>query len=167
MCPRVLLSRHPWHASSHYPRNRPPPPPPARHKIPKMCTHPNLSKLPTEVQSGCFAQSNCIQHPPFAFPKNQLEAGLLKKMHFVSPAGCAMHQAWSDAVGECIETGEELHQGLGRRGCLVSVHLAIMSASPYLHSIAFSIWETRGTRSSESIIIRFPNPLLKSFDPFY
>ena len=137
----------------------------------QKCAHtPNLSKLPTEVQSGCFAQSNCIQHPPFAFPKNQLEAGLLKKMHFVSPAGCAMHQAWSDAVGECIETGEELHQGLGRRGCLVSVHLAIMSASPYLHSIAFSIWETRGTRSSESMIVRFPNPLLKSsesFDPFY
>ena len=53
-----------------------------------------------------------------------------------------MHQAWSDAVGECIETGEELHQAVRRswKGCLlVSVHPAIMSASPYLHSIALNI----------------------------
>ena len=59
-----------------------------------------LHSLPTEcradVQSRCFAQSDCIlHHQPFAFPKNQLHSGL----HFVSPAGCAMHQAWSDAVG--------------------------------------------------------------------
>ena len=36
---RVLLSRHPRHASSHYPTRRPP----ARHKIPKMCAPPKNS----------------------------------------------------------------------------------------------------------------------------
>ena len=63
-------------------------------------------------------------------------------MHFVSPAGCAMHQAWSDAVGECIETGEQLHQDLGRVASSRCIPQLCQRARPYLHSIAFSIWET-------------------------
>ena len=76
--------------------------------------------------------------------------------------------------------GEELHQGVrgSWKGCLVavSVHPAIMSAGPYLHSIAFSMQVhlasgdfAQSTKSSESIV-RLPNPLLKpneSSDPFY
>ena len=34
------------------------------------------------------------------------------------------------------------------------MHPAIMSASPNLHSIAFSIWETLATKSRESMIVR-------------
>ena len=113
-----------------------------------------LLLLDTKFQKGTHTAQNwgtkwmlcSIQlHPasPICHSGESTRGWFAKKMHLVSPACCAMHQAWSDAVGECIETGEELHQGLGRGGCLVvSVHPAIMSASPNLHSIAFSIWDT-------------------------
>ena len=97
---RVLLSRHPWHASSHYP----PPPPQDRHKIPKMRPTPKIQRLVNaELRNKVEALPNPTASSgiqPFAFPKNQLRADLLKRCIFRhQPAGCAMHQAWSDAGG--------------------------------------------------------------------
>ena len=76
--------------------------------------------------------------------------------------------------GRGVASGSEgVLEGLPRRRLGAS---AIMSAGPYLHSIAFSMQVhlasgdfAQSTKSSESIV-RLPNPLLKpneSSDPFY
>ena len=97
---RVLLSRHPWHASSHYPPHKTQ----DRHKIPKMRPTPKIQRLVNaELRNKVEALPNPTASSgiqPFAFPKNQLRADLLKRCIFRhQPAGCAMHQARSDAGG--------------------------------------------------------------------
>ena len=71
-------------------------------------------------------------------------------MHFVSPAGCAMHQAWSDAVGECIETvggvasgSEEVLEGLPTRlGASRNYVSEPISAFNCTQHTGPGIWET-------------------------
>ena len=75
-----------------------------RHKIPKMRPTPKIQRLVNaELRNKVEALPNPTASSgiqPFAFPKNQLRADLLKRCIFRhQPAGCAMHQAWSDAGG--------------------------------------------------------------------
>ena len=101
---RVLLSRHPWHASSHYPPHKTQ----DRHKIPKMRPTPKIQRLVNaELRNKVEALPNPTASSgiqPFAFPKNQLRADLLKRCIFRHQpvAQCIKRGAMQ---GVCIETG--------------------------------------------------------------
>ena len=133
---RVLLSRHPWHASSHYPPQDSRPTqnsknaPDAQNSTTRECR--------TEEQSGGVAQSNRIKrHPAICLSKESTEGRFAEKMHFLSPASGLRN---ASSVERC--RGFALKQGSvasaseeSWKGSLVAVHRAIMSTSPYLKSI--------------------------------
>ena len=109
-----------------------------RPKFNQICTHSQLNAGPMyKVDALLNPTASCIiSHLPFQ-RINSTQVCILCHQPVAQCIRLGVMQ-W----GSALKQGAELHQAVRRSwkgSLLVSVHAAIMSASPYLHSIALSI----------------------------